>query len=84
MIGQSFDLALTKVLNTTATPGPFAPGDSVTFSITVFNQGTLDAYDVQLSDYIPNGLILADALWEDTDGDGICLLYTSPSPRDRG
>ena len=75
-VGQVFDLALTKVLNTTLTPGPFTPGSTVTFTIEVFNQGSLDAYDVQLSDYIPTGLILADTNWEDTDGDGIANLVT--------
>ena len=75
-VGQTFDLALTKVLNTTATPGPFSPGSMVTFTLEVYNQGTLDAYDIQLSDYIPAGLTLADADWEDNDNDGIANLVT--------
>ena len=53
---QTFDLALTKVINTNQTPEPFAPGDQVQFNITVINQGTLDAYDVDIVDNAPTGL----------------------------
>ena len=49
-IGQTFDLALTKVINTMATPGPYMPDSTVQFTITIYNH---------------------------------CLLYTSPSPRDK-
>ena len=55
-VGQVFDLALTKVINTTATPAPYAPGDPVQFTITVVNQGTLDAFDVDVMDDAPTGL----------------------------
>ncbi|MCP4113612.1 MAG: DUF11 domain-containing protein, partial [Desulfobacteraceae bacterium] len=59
-VGQSFDLALTKVLNTGATPGPFVPGSVVTYTIEVTNQGTLDATGIQISDYIPEGMTLSN------------------------
>ena len=62
MIGQTFDLALIKTLNS-VTPGPFSPGSTVTYDITVQNQGTVDAYDIQLNDYIPTGLTLTDVQW---------------------
>ena len=78
--GCFFDLALTKEINTTATPVPFVPGDAVQFTITVFNQGTLDAYDVDVMDDAPVGLSLPTLIAQA----GVCLLYTSPSPRDRG
>ncbi|RMF00923.1 MAG: DUF11 domain-containing protein, partial [Bacteroidetes bacterium] len=65
-VEQTFDLALTKVLNTTATPGPFGPGSTVTFTVEIFNQGTLNATDIQVTDYIPTGLTLADANWMET------------------
>jgi len=55
-----FDLALIK---TEATGGPFTPGDSVTYTITVTNQGDLTATSVGIADYIPTGLTLADAAW---------------------
>ena len=59
-IGQVFDLALTKELSSA---GPFAAGDTVTFTITVINQGTLDATDIEISDYVPAGMTLADGDW---------------------
>ena len=67
MVEQIFDLALRKTVST-ATPAPFFQGSTVTFRLTVFNQGTLDATNVQISDYIPNGLILADANWSESGG----------------
>lgn len=62
VVGQTFDLALTKVLGP-ETPGPFMPGDFVTFRIELFNQGTLDAQNIQINDYLPTGLALADPNW---------------------
>ena len=59
---QEFDLALIKTING-ATPGPYYPGSMVTFDIEVFNQGGLDAYDIQINDYIPTGLTLSDTDW---------------------
>ncbi|WP_216650057.1 SdrD B-like domain-containing protein, partial [Lewinella sp. W8] len=50
-----FDLALTKVVSAPAT-GMVMPGDAVTFTITVENQGMVDATDVVITDYIPAGL----------------------------
>ena len=58
-----FDLALIKTLNTVATPGPFAPGDAISFDVQVFNQGNIMAYDIGLVDYIPDGLTLNDSNW---------------------
>lgn len=63
IVQQHFDLALTKELNTSLTPGPFSPGSTVTFRITVSNQGGLTAQNIQIRDYIPLGLILNDASW---------------------
>ena len=51
-----FDLALQKVINTTVSPGPFTPGDAVTFSVTVINQGGIAADTVSITDYVPDGL----------------------------
>ena len=55
-----FDLAIRKDLLGT---GPFKPGDNVIFNVTVFNQGTVSAYNVEVTDYIPAGTILSDATW---------------------
>ena len=55
--GCVFDLALEKTfLNSSDTP--IIPGSTVSFNIEVFNQGLLDAYNIELVDYIPEGLIL--------------------------
>ncbi|MEM6318896.1 MAG: gliding motility-associated C-terminal domain-containing protein [Bacteroidota bacterium] len=61
MVEQTFDLALTKVLVDKGTP--YVPGDTVTFRIYVYNQGSVDATMVFLEDYVPQGLTLADSNW---------------------
>jgi len=61
-VGQTFDLALTKTIDP-AQAFPVTIGDLITFNITVYNQGTLDAYNIEVVDYLPAGLILADANW---------------------
>jgi len=65
-----FDLALTKVLNTA---GPFAPGDAISYTIEVTNQGSIDAFNIEVVDYIPTGLILSGLNWTDT-GAGLVTL----------
>ena len=62
VIDDVFDLALIKTLNAN-TPGPFMAGGVVTFDILVMNQGNVNAFNVGVTDYIPAGLILADANW---------------------
>jgi len=47
---------------------PIVPGGRVTFNITVYNQGTIDAYDINVNDYIPTGLSLTDSDWSATAG----------------
>ena len=71
----AFDLALQKTLADGTNLGTFAPGDTVTFTITVENQGAVDATDVQVVDYLPAGLTLADPNWVD-NGDGTANLAT--------
>ena len=44
-----YDLALRKTLSS-STPGPFAIGDTVTFDIEVFNQGNVDALNIEVTD----------------------------------
>jgi len=59
VIVEVFDLALTKVVSAPAAGTPVVPGDDVTFTVTVFNQGTIDAYNVDVIDYIPAGFTLS-------------------------
>ncbi|MEL6268239.1 MAG: SdrD B-like domain-containing protein, partial [Chloroflexota bacterium] len=56
-ITQPFDLALRKL----TTSGTVNPGEDVTFSITVFNQGSSTAFDVDVVDYVPAGLTFDEA-----------------------
>lgn len=57
-----FDLALTKKLGT-GQAATVAAGGTVTFTISVINQGNVDAANVQITDYIPTGLTLNDPNW---------------------
>ncbi|RDB02255.1 DUF11 domain-containing protein, partial [Runella aurantiaca] len=57
-----FDLALRKTLAVGQSASVVA-GSTVTFTITVFNQGNVDATNIQVTDYIPAGLTLNDANW---------------------
>ncbi|WP_460995573.1 SdrD B-like domain-containing protein, partial [Spirosoma harenae] len=60
-----FDLALVKSLSPSQTQ-PITPGSQVTFQLRVVNQGTVAAQRIEVSDYLPTGLVLADANWSQT------------------
>ncbi|MFV0373526.1 SdrD B-like domain-containing protein [Microbacterium sp.] len=67
-----FDLALRKTL--AEGQGDLVQlGDTVTFDIEVFNQGEVDATDIQVTDYIPEQLALADEDWT-AAGDGLATI----------
>jgi len=53
-----YDLALIK---TVSSPGPFSPGDDVLYTITVYNQGNMNASSVEITDYIPSGMSLSSS-----------------------
>lgn len=58
----NFDLALRKVLS----PGQLREvnlGEDIRFTINVYNQGTVTARDIEVTDYLPAGLELADPNW---------------------
>ncbi|MEB4593382.1 DUF11 domain-containing protein [Candidatus Thiothrix sp. Deng01] len=69
-----FDLALNKRL-ATGQATTAKPDEAVVFTIEVINQGTVDATDVAVTDYIPTGLVLNDAAWTD-NGNGTATLKT--------
>lgn len=73
----TFDLALIKKLKA-GQSSKVLVGSSVTFTITVFNQGEVPAYNVDVIDYIPNGLTLNDSDWTN-NGDGTAS-YTLAGP----
>jgi len=76
VVGQVFDLALVKLINTTVTPGPYDTGDDVTFTVTVYNQGSLDATNVQVVDYVPTGMFFDPAKNSDFNVSGSNALAT--------
>ncbi|MEZ4706973.1 MAG: SdrD B-like domain-containing protein [Caldilineaceae bacterium] len=75
-----FDLALRKVLGA-GQSREVEPGDTVTFTIEVSNQGTITATDIEVTDYIPAGLTLADPNW---NGSGDLVTRTIPGPLNPG
>ena len=70
-----FDLALIKQLANGTNLATVAPGDTVTFTITVFNQGEVDAANIAITDFVSAGLTLADSDWTN-NGDGTATLTT--------
>jgi uncharacterized repeat protein (TIGR01451 family) len=59
-----YDLALMKVL-ASGQAATVMSGEAVTFTITVYNQGDVDANSIIITDYIPTGLDLNDTDWTD-------------------
>jgi uncharacterized repeat protein (TIGR01451 family) len=41
----------------------YKPGDSIYYRITIYNQGNYTARNIEITDYIPYGLILDDDKW---------------------
>lgn len=52
IIVATFDVALIKTLKA-GQPSNVAVGDDVTFTISIVNQGTIPATNIQVTDYIP-------------------------------
>jgi len=70
-----FDLALRKQLDDGTNIGEVVAGDTVSFNIEVFNQGSVDAFEPSLIDYTPVGLTLADSDWTlDANGNATISL----------
>ena len=59
----TFDLALEKTIADGQDTSNLAIGDDVTYTIEVFNQGTVDASDISLIDYTPVELSVNDPDW---------------------
>ena len=62
--------------------GVIAPGTDVTFTITVFNQGSVDSNSFEVTDFIPAGFVLSatspdSAAWTD-NGDGTASIAGGP------
>jgi uncharacterized repeat protein (TIGR01451 family) len=67
-----FDLALKKTLATDQTT-TVVQGTNAKFTISIINQGNVDATNVQVTDYIPTGLTLNDANWTAVGGKATLL-----------
>ena len=90
-VDNNADLVTVKTL-ASGNPVPLE-GDVVTYQIEVTNNGTAQATNVSLIDLLPAGLTATAGNGATTQGTydattglfniGTCLLYTSPSPRDR-
>ena len=61
VIVEPFDLALVKQL-ANGQPGMVEPGDNVTFTIRVINQGLIPADNIVVTDYVPAGMTFNPAL----------------------
>ncbi len=57
----TFDLALTKAIS--SLPSPAIVGSSITYTLTIINQGNVNATNIAISDFIPTGLTLNDLDW---------------------
>jgi len=80
---QTYDLALTKVYTSdtsgdgNANDGVMELGDDVTFTITVFNQGTQPMTTATVTDHLPAGFVLNDGAWTD-NADGTASRDIGP------
>ncbi len=74
---RNFDLALRKRLAPTQMP-LVNPGQNVNFEITIFNQGTIPATNVLITDYIPLGMSLNDPSWTSTGAQTASQLIAGP------
>lgn len=58
-----FDLALRKTL-AAGQSHVVQSSDTLTFQITIFNQGNVAAYNIEVIDYVPANVVVNDARWE--------------------
>ena len=73
-----YDLALTKTL---AEEGKtYKPGDSIYYRITIYNQWDYVAKNIEITDYIPYGLILDDDKWTQEGNVAKRLITTEIQP----
>ncbi len=57
--------------------GPYSYGQSVMFQLDIFNQGNIDLYNIEITDYIPCGFSLSSIsapLWTDLGATAVTVL----------
>jgi uncharacterized repeat protein (TIGR01451 family) len=74
---EIIDVALRK---TVVTPGPYQYNQNITYNIEVFNQGNVDLYNIEVSDYIPAGLVFVQALNPNWTVNGTQIVRTIAGP----
>ena len=77
-----FDLALTKTVNTNASDNPILVGSTVIFDLTIINQGTIDAFDIDIQDYFnPTELTFTNISIPSTSvqGENISVVGSGPN-----
>ncbi len=74
---ELFDLALRKKL-AQGQPMQVNTGDVVVFDIEIYNQGTISADNIEITDYFPSCFTMVDADWED-NGDNTATIELSTS-----
>ena len=79
----TFDLALRKSLASGQSAAVNA-GDYVSYIIEVFNQGSVTAKNIELVDYIPSGMTLADTAWTDNSNGTASMTVASVLPLPAG
>lgn len=60
------------------TPAQIKPGDQITFNVTVYNQGGFVNENIAITNYIPEGLTLADANWVNTSNGKASYTIKNP------
>ena len=73
------DLAMKKTL--AEDYGNVAPGDIITYNLTLFNQGTIDAYNIEVTDHLSPGLTLSTGDingWDDSSAPSVTKIIAGP------
>ncbi|MDO4713615.1 MAG: isopeptide-forming domain-containing fimbrial protein [bacterium] len=73
-----YDLALTKKL--ADKKSSYKPGDDIFIIFTIYNQGNREATNIQLTDYIPEGLEVTDSMWNDVGNTSIYFFTDTIAP----
>ena len=74
---EIFDLALRKTIQDR---GPYAPGEIADFEIEIFNQGNVDAYNVEITDYLNVGFVFDPSLNPGWIQNGALLTFDYAGP----
>jgi len=77
-----FDPRLAQTLDINTTPGPFQPGDPISFRYEISNDGNVTAQNIVISQTIPEGFVLFDNTWTESGNTATRTLAGPLSPGD--